>query len=161
MKILLMLSLVTALSLGTRALAVTKTCFILTANGHYLTAVGGGGRTDDVIHSNATQAKSWETFKIVESTSNPGTYGIKTLSGNYLTVVDGGGRITDVIHSDATKYRDWEEFRLVSVGGGYTAFKTYQGTYLTAVGGGGRTSDVIHSDARQVRGWEKFKLQCK
>ena len=162
MKRFLMLSLlVSALALQTGALAATKSCYILTVNGRYLTAVGGGGRIDDVIHSDATQGKAWELFKLVESSSHPGTYGIKTMTGNYLTVVDGGGRTANVIHSDATKFRDWEEFRLESVAGGYTALKTYQGNYLTAVGGGGRTTDVIHSDAKQVQAWEKFKLKCK
>lgn len=162
MKRLFALSLMAiTLTVGTAAQAVTKTCNIQTSNGHYLTAVGGGGRITDAMHSDATQAKSWETFKIVESTSRPGKYAIKTLSGNYLTVVDAGGRIDNVIHSDATKFRDWEEFTLVPVAGGYTALKTFRGYYLTAVGGGGRITDVLHSDATQVQGWEKFKLICK
>jgi len=162
MKALLTLGACAALlSVSTVARAQTRTCFILTYNGHYLTAVGGGGRIDDVIHSDATKGSTWETFKIVESSSVPGTYGIKTLTGNYLTVVDGGGRIEDVIHSDATKFRDWEEFRLVSLGNGYTALKTYRGNYLTAVSGGGRTTDVIHSDATKASTWESFKLNCR
>lgn len=35
---------------------------IKTLTGNYLTAVGGGGRTADVIHSDATQVRSWELF---------------------------------------------------------------------------------------------------
>ena len=35
---------------------------IQTVNGHFLTAVGGGGRTTDVIHSDATQVQAWELF---------------------------------------------------------------------------------------------------
>ena len=35
-----------------------------TANGHYLTAVDGGGRTTDAIHSDATQVRAWEMFWI-------------------------------------------------------------------------------------------------
>ena len=31
-------------------------------NGHFLTAVGRGGRTTDVIHSDATGISSWERF---------------------------------------------------------------------------------------------------
>ena len=38
------------------------TCTFQTSNGHYLTAVGGGGRTTDVIHSDATRVGSWERF---------------------------------------------------------------------------------------------------
>jgi hypothetical protein len=37
-------------------------------NGHYLTAVGGGGRTTDVIHSDATQLLSWESSGSREAT---------------------------------------------------------------------------------------------
>jgi hypothetical protein len=33
-----------------------------TSTGNYLTAVGGGGRITDVIHSDATQINAWETF---------------------------------------------------------------------------------------------------
>lgn len=33
-------------------------------DGHYLTAVGGGGRTTDTIHSDATVANGWEQFHI-------------------------------------------------------------------------------------------------
>jgi hypothetical protein len=42
-------------------------CTIQSFDGHYLSAVGGGGRTTDVIHSNATQASTWETFTMVYS----------------------------------------------------------------------------------------------
>jgi hypothetical protein len=35
---------------------------IQTIDGHYLTAVDGGGRTTDVIHSDATQVQAWELF---------------------------------------------------------------------------------------------------
>jgi hypothetical protein len=36
-----------------------------TVNGRYLTAVGGGGRITDTIHSNATVAGAWEKFHIL------------------------------------------------------------------------------------------------
>ena len=34
---------------------------LLTTNGHYLTAVGGGGRITDVIHSDATRLLCWQS----------------------------------------------------------------------------------------------------
>jgi hypothetical protein len=37
---------------------------IQTINGHYLTAVGGGGRTTDTIHSDATTVGAWEKFTV-------------------------------------------------------------------------------------------------
>jgi hypothetical protein len=39
-------------------------CVFQTVNGHYLTAVGGGGRTTDVIHTDATRIGSWEKFAV-------------------------------------------------------------------------------------------------
>jgi len=90
--------------------ATPTTCSIQTFNTrNFLTAVGGGGRTTDVIHTDATVARSWETFTLVDA--GDGVHvGIKTVSGNFLTAVGGGGRTTDVIHSDATQVQAWELF---------------------------------------------------
>lgn len=168
-------SLLTLLSLGCGAaseaeldMAQTKangplSCTIQTFNGHYLTAVGGGGRVTDVLHTDATQASTWERFTLVDAnlgTPNV-TYGIKTKSGHYLTAVGGGGRITDVIHSNATQLLGWEEFQLISVGGGWYGIQTLNGRYLTATGAGGQVNDAVHSDATQIQAWEKFKFQCR
>jgi hypothetical protein len=134
-------------------------CVLQTANGHYVTAVGAGGRTTDVIHTDATRIGAWEKFTFV-TTSVGAVYGIETANGHYLTAVDGGGRITDVIHSDATQVQAWEQFTLHSLGNGQYDLETVNGHYLTAVGGGGRTTDTIHSDATRVGAWEKFTLTC-
>ena len=83
-----------------------------TANGHYLTAVSGGGRTTDVFHSDATQLQDWE--KITLQSLGQGWYALKTVKGFYITAVGGGGRTTDVLHTDATQIGSWEKFRLVS-----------------------------------------------
>lgn len=137
-------------------------CTIQTYNGHYLTAVGGGGRISDVIHTDARTAKSWERFTLVDlNLGTPNiTYGIQTSSGNFLTAVGGGGHITNAIHSDATQAQAGEQFTLESKGGGVFAIRTSGRRYLTAVGGGGRTTDTIHSDATHVNNWEKFRLSC-
>ena len=137
-------------------------CSFQTVNGHYLTAVGGGGRTSDVIHSDATQVNAWEKFTLIDSRTGASNieYGIQTKSGNFLTAVSGGGRTTDVLHSNATNLLGWERFTLNSLGGGWFAIQTMIGRYLTAVDGGGRISEVIHSDATQVQAWEKFKVTC-
>ena len=37
---------------------------IQTINGRYVTAVGGGGRTTDTIHTDATSIGSWEKFRV-------------------------------------------------------------------------------------------------
>lgn len=137
-------------------------CVFQTVNGHYLTAVGGGGRITDVIHTDATRIGSWEKFTLIDQGyGSPIQYGIQTTNGHYLTAVGGGGRITDVIHSDATRVQAWEEFTLVWVASpNVYAIRTTNGHYLTAVGGGGRVTDTIHSDATQIQAWEKFTVTC-
>jgi hypothetical protein len=136
------------------------TCSIQTVNTeNFLTAVGGGGRTSDVIHTDATVARSWEKFTLVDA--GDGVHvGIKTVSGNYLTAVNGGGLETDVIHSNATALQAWEKFDVIREGGDGFAIQTFDGHYLTAVGGGGQTTDVIHSDATNVQAWELFFFNC-
>jgi hypothetical protein len=152
------------LSLGSAAFACNGPikCAIKTYNGHYLTAVGGGGRTTDVIHSDATKARSWETFTLEDSCDGDSiiNYGFKTVKGFYLTAVGGGGRITDVMHSNATQLQAWEKIKTVSLGGGVYALQTITGNYMTAVDGGGRITDLIHTDATQIGNWEKFKIEC-
>ena len=136
-------------------------CTIKTINGHYLTAVGGGGRTTDVLHTDATIARGWEKFTLVDSgDGSPFHYGLQTINGHYLTAVGGGGRNTDVVHSDATQLQAWEKFTLVGQGPSLVAIQTTNGHYLTAVGGGGRITDAIHSDATTVRAWEEFRVTC-
>jgi hypothetical protein len=142
--------------------ALPTTCTIRTYNtNNYLTAVGGGGRTYDVIHSDATVAKAWERFTVVDA--GDGIHvGIKTVNRHYLTAVGGGGRTYDVIHSDATKLLGWEKFTIIRLYGGLGyAIRTFNGHYLTAVGGGGRITDVIHSDATRVLAWERFRFTCR
>jgi hypothetical protein len=137
-------------------------CSIQASNGDYLTAVGGGDRTTDVIHTDATQVQAWEKFTFIDSGDGAPDihYGIQTTNGHYLTAVGGGDRTTDVIHSDATLLQAWEKFTLVFLGHGRYAIQTIDGHYVTAVGGGGRITDTIHTDATQVGAWEEFHLTC-
>jgi hypothetical protein len=94
----------------TPAVNAPTTCSIQTSNGHYLTAVGGGGRTTDVIHSDATLLQAWEKFTF--DSLGSGWYAIQTIDGHYVTAVGGGGRTTDTIHTDATRVGSWEEFHV-------------------------------------------------
>lgn len=193
-----------------------------TAGGNYLTAVNGGGLTGEALHTDATQAKDWEKFKLVAlrralDVWNSPYYAIQTIKGNYLTAVGGGGRYPNGIHTDATQARDWELFHIVKcgdLGSGYdygimaangdylqardargqykgsiwpgaaTPFKLIRqgdGTYalqtanginyVTALGGGGKVqkyaeltvgvsafTTIFHTDATLVQGWEKFRF---
>jgi hypothetical protein len=140
-------------------------CTIRTVNGHYLTAVDGGGRNRQAIYTDATQANDLEHFALDVVGGIPV---IKTVNGYYLTAVGGGGRNSDVIHTDATQAQAWERFDSEYLGeardGTWYAFKTVNGHYLTAVGGGGHRGelqDTLHSDATKVDDWEKFKVFCQ
>jgi hypothetical protein len=143
---------------------VAKTCAIQTINGHYLTAVGGGGHDGvafDVLHTDATQVSAWETFTLVDTgEGGPTPFGIRTVRGLYLTANDGGGRINQVMRSNASTIRAWERFGLVALGGNSYGIETVDGHYLTAVDGGGRIADTIHSDANSILAWEQFQLHC-
>src|SRR5437870_2971905 len=109
-------SIVVSLALGSLAQAKNgpTNCNIQSFDGHYLTAVGGGGGNYNVIHTDATQPKSWERFTLIDADKGTPvvTYGIRTVKGYYLTANDGGGRTTNVMRTDATTIRDWEEFQL-------------------------------------------------
>jgi hypothetical protein len=138
--------------------------FLLQTSGFdYVTAVGGGGRTIDVIHTDAKQAQSWEKFSVWVVDPLNGKYGIATINTrNFLTAVGGGGQTTNAIHTDATQIQSWETFRLVpqSVPGYYGAYaiQTFNSHYLTATGGGGHNTDppAVHTDATQIGTWETF-----
>ena len=136
-------------------------CAFQTYNGHYVTAVGGGGRVTDVLHTDATAIRGWEKFTLIDSgDGSPIHYGIKTYNGHYLTALGGGGYTTDPLHSDATQLLGWEKFTLVPLGGDWYAIQTSNGHYLTANGGGGRITNVMRSDATTVQGWEEFRVTC-
>ena len=82
-----------------------------TVSGNFLTAVGGGGRSTDVMHSDATVPSRWERFNLIPLGNN--NYAIQTMTGNFLSAQDSGGRITDVIHTNAVRIGTWERFRFV------------------------------------------------
>jgi len=131
----------------------------------FLTAVDGGGRTTNVIHTDGTGIASWEKFRLLGGGGygpSRGQYVIQTTSGNYLTAVNGGGQSgpaggTDVLHTDATQIGSWEHFSFgLDQYGWRNSIQTVNGHYLTAVGGGGKIADAIHTDAVRADAWEYF-----
>jgi hypothetical protein len=137
-----------------------RTFAIQTSNGHFLTAVSGGGiKGPGAIHTDATQISGWEQFVLVSSGGNK--YAIQTSKGTYLTAVRGGGiGGADAIHTDTTQVSGWEQFTLIALGGELYAIQTFNGHYLTAVGGGGsQRADAIHTDATKIGAWEQFTLR--
>lgn len=144
---------------------------IKTYDGHFLTALGGGGKSTDAFHTDAVQANTWEYFYFLKcgDLGSGYQYAIRpTGTGNipgkgdfvsYLTAFNGGGMASQAM----TAYSGLQagsRFRLIRQGDGSYALQTSNGVnYLTAVGGGGIASgDNLHTDARQVQAWEKFKI---
>ncbi|GCE30424.1 hypothetical protein KDA_59080 [Dictyobacter alpinus] len=140
----------------------TTGCAFLTNNGHFLTAMNGGGGTTDSIRTNETSIRSWEKFSIVGLGTTG--YAIQTSNHNWLTAVNGGGvglGSTDAIHTNATVTRSWEIFQLVTLfSANQYAIQTSNGNYVTAVDGGGRKSETIHTDATRLGSWEIFTITC-
>jgi len=134
-----------------------------TASFNYLTAVDGGGRTSDVVHTDAKQVQSWETFRFYFDPST-GFHAIQTVSTNYLTALGGGNHVDPpAVHTDATKVDNWEKFHLwkcgdLSTNWYYEIWVPYNGTLLMAVGGGGRTKDALHAYEAPQNNWGRFQL---
>ena len=72
-----------------------------TFNGHLLTALGGGGKTSNAFHTDATVASTWESFFVLKSgdLGSGYRYGIRPAGTggpgevvNFLTAIGGGGR---------------------------------------------------------------------
>jgi len=141
-----------------------QTCNIQSFDGHYLSAIGGGGRTTDTIETNRTSPSTWETFTLQPSPTGGG-WAIRTSNGDFVSAIGGGGRTTDVIETNRTQPSTWETFNLVpltGVGPGFYAIRTFTGNYLTAVNSGGIGSafEAIHSNATQIGTWEEFYFSC-
>ncbi len=147
---------------------------IQTIRGNYLSAVGAGGKYTDAIHTDATQIKAWEQFRIVKcgDLGSGYAYGIMAADGEFLDASNGGGQTNGAIFLGSPS-----GFKHIRQGDGSYALQTPNGiNYVTALGGGGQVqkylpadcglfsacisgfSDVFHTDARQVQAWEKFRF---
>jgi hypothetical protein len=148
---------------GAAHAADPNTCFIQTDTGNYITAVGGGARASDVMHTNATVPSTWERFTLVYS-GDGSHYGLRTAFGYYVTAVNSGGlsssSVPDVLHTDATVLSTWEKFTFVSDGNGKFGIRAFDGHLLSAVGGGGRTSRTFDSNRTVLSTWEDFRFTC-
>ncbi len=153
----------TAYAAPRQAFTDPNTCAIQTVRGNYVTAVGGGGRDLDVMHTNATVFGSWERFTLVY-TGDGVHYGLRTVFGYYVTAVNSGGlaasNVPDVLHTNATQLLDWEKFSIIAQGDGTYAIRAFDGHYLSARDGGGRVTRTFDSYVSQVQSWEKFRFTC-
>jgi hypothetical protein len=123
---------------------------LLTYNGHYLVAEGGGGRE---VAATRTEAREWETFHVVDRGN--GNIALRAYNGQYVTAEGGGG---SVVNANRTEPREWETFHVVSLGGDNIALQAYNGQYVTAEGGGG---GAVNANRTQIREWETFTMVCK
>jgi hypothetical protein len=139
-----------------------------TATGNYLTAVNGGGMTSDALHTDATQVRGWEQFRMNDlSWVNFAAtyYALYTIGGRNVTAVGAGGHYEDAIHTDARHVDTWEEFRPVKCGDLGSGHDYYiipnivsnDGVVLSAPDGGGRVSGAVSTG---YGGWpeSRFKL---
>ena len=139
-----------------------------TATGNFVTAVNGGGMTSDALHTDATQIRGWEEFRMNDLSlldSGATYYELYTIGKRDVTAVGAGGQYEDAIHTDATNVGTWEEFRPVKcgdLGSGIEYFiipnvVPFDGWALSAPGGGGALSDAV---ATGYGGWpeSRFKL---
>jgi hypothetical protein len=139
-----------------------------TANGNFITAVDGGGRTTDVLHTDAVSVGAWEQFRIAQTgPSGAFSVSIQTDSNNFLTAVGLGGKTTDAIHSDATKVGTWETFFIRKWGGlnlganQYFIVDTSRNQAIAARGGGGQTQNTIQfagTNGNIPLDWARFTL---
>jgi hypothetical protein len=145
-----------------------------TADGHFVTAVNGGGLGGPndgpqavALHTDATTAGPWEQFTIEWLDANE-HFALKTVNGNYVTAINGGAMggpndATCPIHTDASDLGTWEKFALTyNRNTGTVTIQAPNGTYLTAVNGGGfggPNNVPIHTDAVNVGLWETFTMQ--
>jgi hypothetical protein len=147
-------------------------------DGHFLTAVNGGGLGDSLnkypIHTNATSIGPWEKFRVVMTdTPTSVRQAIRTYNGNYLTAVGGGGRghvasnpyePTTIITTKGGPPGPDEFFNLVEIPDGMCAFQTRSGNYVSAVNGGGLGDSEgswphpIHTNATQITANETFLI---
>lgn len=125
-----------------------------TSKGNFITAVDGGGRTTDVLHTDATTVAAWEEF-VITQTGAPGAFSvlIETSNNHFLTAVGMGGKTTDAFHTDATKVGTWETFFIRKFGplvlgdnlatAGYFTVDTDRKQAIAAREGGGQTQNTI------------------
>jgi hypothetical protein len=133
-----------------------------TATGNYISAVNGGGMTSDALHTDATQIRGWERFRM----NNAATYyDLYTIGRRYVTAVGDGGHYEDAIHTDATHLGTWEEFRPVKCGDLGSGYEYYiipnvvpaDGLALDAPSGGG----LVGGDAVAMGygGWPQSRFR--
>ena len=146
------------------------TSAIVTFNDHFLTALGGGGKTSNAFHTDATEASSWERFRFLKSgdLGSGFRYAIMPAGKRPLflkaSVFSGESKrrfytYSDLIYND-NDLDDDGKFTFIQLEDGSYALQTSNpANFVTAVGGGGiARGDNLHADATRIGDWEKFKI---
>ena len=137
-----------------------------TSGGNFITAVSGGGRTTDVIHTDALGIDVWEEFRIAPTGSSGAfSVSIQTHSKNFLTAVGMGGKTTNAILSDAVAVGTWENFFVRKWHQDFGAIEYFivdanKNQAIAARGGGGQTQNTIQfvGESGVPLDWARFTL---
>lgn len=135
---------------------------IRTFNGHFVTALGGGGLATRAFHTDATQESSWEWFFLLKCGDlgsgyqyaiRPAGTGGPDHFPKFLDTYLVPGTVT--VNSSITA-----SFRLIRQNDGSYALQTPDFFhYVTAVDGGGLAhGSNLQTDRTQVQAWEQFKI---
>jgi len=148
---------------------------IQTQNGHWLTAVKGGGLGDPrsaphgvALSTGATTVGPFETFTFVWVDKSANTFALKTHDGHFVTAVNGGGiggpdSAQSPVHTDATAFEPWGTFTITLLPDNvHATIQTGDGRhFLSAVNGGGVGGSnrmPIHTDATTLGAAAVFQL---
>jgi hypothetical protein len=157
--------------------APNGTITIATLDGHFVTALGGGGKSTRAFHTDGTVARSWEQFYILKvgDLGSGHLYAIRPAgTGNipgqgerisFLTAINGGNRTVHAMTANSPLQPE-SHFRFLSLPDGSYAFGTSNGfTVVTADNGGGLAHGTPQMDnlittkpVTQIQDWEKFKI---
>ena len=117
--------------------------------------------TANVLHTDATQPRDWERFRLIYMGGFPPPYyGIGTIKGNFLTAVGSGGKYEDAVHSDARQIQAWEQFRIIKCGDPGSGYEygvmAADGEFLAASTYEGKPNFGLHGHPTEAE--MKFKL---
>jgi hypothetical protein len=137
------------------------------ASGNYLTAVGGGGKTSDPLHTDAKEVRQWEMFQLVGVGHDLGDalsyFIVPQHNATPLAAINGGGETKNAIFPLGVgpfpnQPLPRAVFRLERQPNNTYALRTSNGNYVTADQGGGRQADpdTLQTNRTQPREWEQF-----
>lgn len=131
-----------------------------TFDGHFLTALGGGGKKTAAFHTDATVENEWEWFSVLKS----GDLGSGFRYAIRPAGVDNTSAFLTVLGAQPTMTFDHllsanSIFTLAQLDDGRYALQLPDGErYVSAVGGGGLANGDNLLTATHVLAWEKFRF---